>query len=182
MYIKEVTDMSKIVKMENYRREKAQNDYFFGQHFEGHGDKWLAIYGNIDEQLISDKAFECIKSGKPVFETTFENKDYSLMAYPDSPPFSLGSLIEVREKQIELVSFYPFMMGIDNEVKLKDFYSWKVNLVEGEFAVETKNDKIINFFDPFYIIDKKNFKKIKFRKFLSQDLLILWKSLKNKNL
>ena len=67
------------------------------------------------------------------------------------------SLIELKETCSEYTSAYPLLIGINNEVKLKEDYCWQ-NGGEGEFAVEAGDDKVINFFDPFYAIDKANFK------------------------
>ena len=70
---------------------------------------------------------------------------------------SVLSLIELKGNCNEYTSAYPLLIGINNEVKLKEDYCWQ-NGGEGEFAVEAGDDRVINFFDPFYAINKANFK------------------------
>ena len=144
------------IKMAGIQKENSSESYFDGEHFEGHGDKWDAIFGSI-ENYGEDKMRKCINSGDVVFKKEVNDINYAGIVYPQNNDISIMSLIELKEECNEYVSSYPIMMGINNDVKLKENYTWEVN-GEGEFAAETENDKVINFFDPYYAVDKEKYK------------------------
>ena len=143
------------IKMAEIQKQNPSESYFDGEHFEGHGDKWDAIFGNI-ENYSEEKMRECINLGNVIFKQDINNKNYAGIVYPGNKPISTLSLIELKEECNEFTLSYPLMIGINNDVKLKESYMWEVN-GEGEFAAETENEKMINFFDPFFAVDKPKF-------------------------
>ena len=141
----------------NVMKSPDSESYFDGEHFEGHGDKWTALFGNTQKFLV-DNMEKSVTSGDIIFkQENILNKKFAGVVYPKNELLSVLSLIELKETYNEYTSAYPLLIGINNEVKLKEDYCWQ-NGGEGEFAVEAGDDKVINFFDPFYAIDKANFK------------------------
>ena len=140
----------------NIRKISRGESYFDGEHFEGHGDKWTALFGNTQKFLV-DNMEKSVTSGDIIFKQEILNKKFAGVVYPKNELLSVLSLIELKETYNEYTSAYPLLIGINNEVKLKEDYCWQ-NGGEGEFAVEAGDDRVINFFDPFYAIDKANFK------------------------
>lgn len=145
------------IKAINIRKIFSGESYFDGEHFEGHGDKWAALFGNT-EKFVVENMKKCVTSGDIIFkQEKILNKKFAGIVYPKNELLSVLSLIELKGNCNEYTSAYPLLIGINNEVKLKEDYCWQ-NGGEGEFAVEAGDDKVINFFDPFYAIDKANFK------------------------
>ena len=141
----------------NVMKSPDSESYFDGEHFEGHGDKWVALFGNTEKFAVKNMK-KCVTSGDIIFkQEKILNKKFAGIVYPKNELLSVLSLIELKETCNEYTSAYPLLIGINNEVKLKEDYCWQ-NGGEGEFAVEAGDDKVINFFDPFYAIDKANFK------------------------
>ena len=141
----------------NIRKISRGESYFDGEHFEGHGDKWVALFGNTEKFAVKNMK-KCVTSGDIIFkQEKILNKKFAGIVYPKNELLSVLSLIELKETCNEYTSAYPLLIGINNEVKLKEDYCWQ-NGGEGEFAVEAGDDRVINFFDPFYAIDKANFK------------------------
>ena len=141
----------------NIRKIFRGESYFDGEHFEGHGDKWVALFGNTEKFAVKNMK-KCVTSGDIIFkQEKILNKKFAGIVYPKNELLSVLSLIELKETCNEYTSAYPLLIGINNEVKLKEDYCWQ-NGGEGEFAVEAGDDRVINFFDPFYAIDKANFK------------------------
>ena len=145
------------IKAINIRKIFSGESYFDGEHFEGHGDKWVALFGNTEKFAVKNMK-KCVTSGDIIFkQEKILNKKFAGIVYPKNELLSVLSLIELKETCNEYTSAYPLLIGINNEVKLKEDYCWQ-NGGEGEFAVEAGDDRVINFFDPFYAIDKANFK------------------------
>lgn len=141
----------------NIRKIFRGESYFDGEHFEGHGDKWVALFGNTEKFAVKNMK-KCVTSGDIIFkQEKILNKKFAGIVYPKNELLSVLSLIELKETCNEYTSAYPLLIGINNEIKLKEDYCWQ-NGGEGEFAVEAGDDRVINFFDPFYAIDKANFK------------------------
>ena len=140
----------------NVMKSPDSESYFDGEHFEGHGDKWTALFGNTQKFLV-DNMEKSVTSGDIIFKQEILNKKFAGIVYPKNELLSVLSLIELKETCNEYTSAYPLLIGINNEVKLKEDYCWE-NGGEGEFAVEAGDDKVINFFDPFYVVDKAYFK------------------------
>ena len=140
----------------NIRKISRGESYFDGEHFEGHGDKWTALFGNTQKFLV-DNMEKSVTSGDIIFKQEILNKKFAGIVYPKNELLSVLSLIELKKGCNEYISAYPLLIGINNEVKLKEDYCWE-NGGEGEFAVEAGDDKVINFFDPFYVVDKAYFK------------------------
>lgn len=145
------------IKAINIRKIFSGESYFDGEHLEGHGDKWVALFGNTEKFAVKNMK-KCVTSGDIIFkQEKILNKKFAGIVYPKNELLSVLSLIELKETCNEYTSAYPLLIGINNEVKLKEDYCWQ-NGGEGEFAVEAGDDRVINFFDPFYAIDKANFK------------------------
>ncbi len=137
-------------------QKTEEESYFDGKHFEGHGNKWDAVFGNSENFLVNHLR-KSVTDGDLSFKQETGDKKYAGLIYPNAnEPISIMSLIELGEEQNEYVSAYPLLTGINNDFKLKDKYMWEVN-GEGEFAVETNTGKIISFFDPFFALDKEHF-------------------------
>ena len=130
--------------------------YFDGEHYEGHGGKWAALFGNT-EKFIAENAGKCVTAGDIMFKQETLNKKFAGIVYPKNELLSVLSLIELKEDCNVYISAYPLLIGINNEVMLKEDYC-RQNGGEGEFAAKTGDDKVINFFDPFYAVDKAYFK------------------------
>ena len=81
------------------------------------------------------------------------------------------SLIKQNASKNIYVSSFPVLVGKRNVVKLKESYTWETK-AEGEIAVETDSGKILNFFDPFFIMDKKMFEKDKTQPILLSGLAL----------
>ena len=151
--------MDKDLSINSMNIMKSPNfeSYFDGEHFEGHGNKWTALFGNTQKFLLENLE-KCVNVGDIIFkQEKILNKKFAGIVYPKNELLSVLSLIELKETCNEYTSAYPLLIGINNEIKLKEDYCWQ-NGGEGEFAVEAGDDRVINFFDPFYAIDKANFK------------------------
>lgn len=141
-------------------KENLTESYFDGEHFEGHGDKWNAIFG-ISEKFFALHLRKCIQDGAVIFSPENIGQNYFGISYPEEEDAKVLSIIEAKESGNEFVSSVPFLAGAENEVILKEAYTWSEVLAEGEFAVETKEEKIISFFDPLYAVDREKFVKDK---------------------
>lgn len=133
------------------------SEYFDGEHFEGFGDKWNAIFENFEEFFCS-KFVKVIEDGTPYIE----HKNFWALTDKKDAQMSITTLIEKKKNSNEVISFFPMMKGITTEVTLKDKYEWKTK-IEGEFACEipVENINTINFFDGHYCVDIDKFKKNK---------------------
>ena len=144
----------------NIRKISRGESYFDGEHFEGHGDKWVALWGNTEKFTVENMK-KCVTSGDIIFkQENILNKKFAGIVYPKNELLSVLSLIELKETCNEYTSAYPLLIGINNEVKLKEDYCWQ-NGGEGEFAVEAGDDRVINFIDKgeFYNVSRDEFLK-----------------------
>ncbi len=137
------------------KRPKDHEGYFFGEHPTGYGNIWDAVFG------VSEKLFVYLRmimeKGDVVFKNLkTKNSQYAGIKYPETSNFSILNLIEETEESNIYASSYPLLMGINNEVKLKESYSWAID-AEGEMAAETDLGKIINFHNPYFALDDINF-------------------------
>lgn len=140
----------------NIQRPENLDGYFFGEHSKGYGNIWDAVFGASEKFLVFLR--KVLHDGKVMFQgLKTPNKQYAGIKYPENNKFSVLSLIEENEKSKDYVSSYPLLIGINNEVKLKEAYSWAIE-GEGEMAAETNLGKIINFHNPYFAVDNKNFK------------------------
>jgi hypothetical protein len=64
------------IKMAGIQKENSSESYFDGEHFEGHGDKWDAIFGS-SKKYDEDIMRKCINSGDVVFKQEVDNKKYA---------------------------------------------------------------------------------------------------------
>lgn len=137
------------------------NEYFDGEHFEGFGDKWEAIFKNF-EDFFCTKFVKVIENGNPYITHKTNNITYFGLTDNKEAPLSITTLIEVKNNSNNVISFFPMMKGITNEVILKENYTWETQ-IEGEFAGEVcaENINTINFFDGNYGIDIEKFQKDK---------------------
>ena len=140
----------------NVQMPEDHEGYFFGKHFTGYGNAWNAIFGDY-EIFIRKYIQKCIQDGDVCFTQQTDTNKYAGIIYPNKSPVSVMTLIKLGEESNEIVSQYPLFAGINNDVKLKENYPWKID-GEGEMAAETDLGKIINFHNPYFAIDNKNFK------------------------
>lgn len=131
--------------------------YFFGEHFQGFGNKWDALFENF-EKFFCEKFSHVIQNGKIYFEHIKNNKKYWALTNDKKAPITITTLIKQNKKTNDVISFFPMMKGIKNEVVLKNKYDWK-SKIEGEFACILNNDNeiILNFFDGNYCLDVEKF-------------------------
>lgn len=130
--------------------------YFFGEHLTGYGNVWDAVFGVAEKFLVFIKMI--LQKGNVVFKNLkTKNSQYSGIKYCEDESFSVLSLIEETKNSNVYASSYPLLIGLNNEVKLKESYPWTIE-GEGEMAAETNLGKIINFHNPYFAIDNKNFK------------------------
>ncbi len=138
------------------KRPENSESYFLGKHFTGYGNIWDAVFGASEKFLVHLRMI--LQKGEVIFQNLkTKNKQYAGIKYPENNKFSVLSLIEENEKTKVYASSYPLLIGQNNEVKLKESYPWAID-GEGEMAVETGLGKIINFHNPYFAIDNKNFK------------------------
>lgn len=134
-------------------------NYFSGEHFEGFGDKWGALYNNAEE-FFCEKLTNIIQESSPYFYQKIDEKDYLALIMNENEPISLISLLEAKQEANEFISFYPKFKGIPTEITLKDYYQWKT-IAEGDMAgkinIESINLDNINFFNQHYAKDINNF-------------------------
>lgn len=135
---------------------KNHEGYFFGQHSTGYGNVWDAVLGVSEKLLVYLRM--TMEKGIVVFKNLkTKNNQYAGIKYPEESDLSILNLIEEKKDSNVHASSYPLLIGINNEVKLKESYPWAIE-GEGEMAAETDLGKIINFHNPYFAIDNKNFK------------------------
>ena len=137
------------------------NDYFDGEHFEGFGNKWDALFTDFEDFFCNQFA-KIIQNGKPYLSHKKDNMKFFGLTDKKNKPITITTLIEVKKDANEVVSFFPMMKGITNKVILKDKHTWD-SQIEGEFAgeIQTENIGTLNFFDGHYGIDIEKFEKDK---------------------
>ena len=131
------------------------DSYFIGKHSTQYGAVWSAIFGT--EKIFKEHLEMIIQNSTAMFlHVKTKNKQYSCLKYPENSKFSVLSLTEKTETRNKYISSYPLLIGLNNDVKLKESYPWE-NEGEGEMAAEISSGKIINFHNPFFAIDNNNF-------------------------
>lgn len=130
--------------------------YFFGKHSTGYGNVWNAFFGNC-ETFILKHMQKCIQEGDVCFKQDVGENKYAGIVYPEKSPISVMTLIKLGEDSNEVASQFPLLLGMNNEVKLKESYPWDID-GEGEMAAETDLGKVINFHNPYFTIDNNHFK------------------------
>lgn len=141
-------------------KKKEKESYFYGKHFDGVGGMLAGLYGNADEFLDKYLRRSCAE-GIPFFSKKLNRKTIHTLIYPAIQDITILNYVkEIRKKQNEHVTICPILRGVENKVILKEAYTWG-NGVEGEVAVRTlsENELILNFYDPFFPIDKDYFVK-----------------------
>ncbi len=138
------------------KKPKNNESYFFGEHSAGYGNVWDAVFGASEKFLVFLRMV--VEKGNVIFQNLkTQNKQYAGIKYPENNKFSVLSLIEENKNAKKYASAYPLLIGCNNDVKLKESYSWEID-GEGEMAAETDLGKIINFHNPYFVVDNKNFK------------------------
>lgn len=138
------------------KRPENRESYFWGKHSTGYGNVWNAVFGASAKLFVFLRMV--LSKGKVMFQNhKTQNKQYAGIKYPENNKFSVLSLIEENETTKEYVSSYPLLIGANNDVRLKESYPWAIE-GEGEMAAETDLGKIINFHNPYFAVDNKNFK------------------------
>lgn len=143
-------------------RVEAKNgvDGFMGEHFEGLGDTWHALFGknNSIEPLLPT----VVNEGKlfPDCQATYQNGAISaLLQYPEQAPFRIGALVvkTPESEGMKLWSCCPVMEGLPNRLVIGKTHTWE-NHVEGVVAAkEADGGSPVTFFAPFYFRDKDIF-------------------------
>lgn len=141
-------------------KKTTKTDYFTAEHDQTFGDKWTAIFNDINkmEELIETS----FKKGHLFFNQATDKKTtYKGFVYSNNSNIFVLTVIEQLKgkEKASLVSACPLMKGINNRIILKDYFTWKGGKAEGEFAGKTDLDRTINFYSPTYPVDMKNFKK-----------------------
>ena len=143
-------------------KNTKKTDYFTAEHDKTLGDKWAAIFNDINDIDEMEKFVGTAYQKGHLFFTqaTDKKSTYKGFVYSNNSNIFVLTVIEQLKGQqkASLVSACPLMKGINNRIKLKDFFTWKEGTAEGEFAGKTDLNKTINFYDPIYPVDKKNFK------------------------
>ena len=81
----------------NVMKSPDSESYFDGEHFEGHGDKWTALFGNTQKFLV-DNMEKSVTSGDIIFkQENILNKKFAGVVYPKNELLSVLSLIELKE-------------------------------------------------------------------------------------
>jgi hypothetical protein len=146
------------VSTERIQDDETDQDSFNGEHFEGLGDKWRAIFGEPDDitdylqEILSTK--DIAATGKIFDEGTERNA--ILLKYPDeAASASAGSLLLYSDdkKSWDLISAYPVLEGLPNRLSIIATHTWE-NGLEGEVAANISGGPWVDFFDPYYLRDK----------------------------
>src|SRR5574344_817262 len=132
--------------------------YFDGEHFEGFGNEWNAIFGNVGKFIV-DYLKKSVADGDVVMVN--KNSNNFGIASPSNSKMAIMSYIDSKGGNNEYTSASPLMSGIDNQLILKEQYTWK-NGIEGEMAAifpfDAPLDNLtLNFYNPFYSINTDNF-------------------------
>lgn len=137
-----------------------EDDGFNGEHFEGLGAAWSAIFGNSDDltNYLGDivSSANVIAQSKAIFEGV--ERDVMLTKNPVDGSITAGSLTALisEEKQLLFISAYPIFEGIPNRLTITATHTWE-NGIEGEVAAGVDSGASIQFFDPFYFKDRISF-------------------------
>lgn len=140
-------------------KNTTKTDYFTAEHDQTLGDKWTAIFG--DTKKFMDKVPTAIKKGNLFFNQTIDKKiTYTGLSYSNNSNISILTVVkeEKGKKETSVATICPLMEGINNKIILKETFTWETSDAEGEFAGKTDLNKTINFYDPIYPVDMKNFK------------------------
>ena len=76
----------------NIRKISRGESYFDGEHFEGHGDKWVALFGNTEKFAVKNMK-KCVTSGDIIFKQEILNKKFAGIVYPKNELLYVLSLI-----------------------------------------------------------------------------------------
>ena len=141
-------------------KNTKKTDYFTAEHDQTIGDKWSAIFGSTKKFM--EIVPTAIEKGKLFFNQAIDDKKivYTGLAYSNNSNISILTVVEEQngKKDTSVATICPLMKGINNKIVLKENFTWKTSDAEGEFAGKTDLEKTINFYDPIYPVDMKNFK------------------------
>ena len=135
---------------------------FQGEHFEGMGNVWSAMFGeaaDITSLLPAVIQEGVLKDGAAVNHAGIE-RGVLLHEYPEFGPIRAGALSVVmkEEKNIELWSAYPILEGASNSIIIDGRHTWE-NGIEGTVAAYIDSGPPVAFFDPYYYRESDRFVK-----------------------
>ena len=82
----------------NVMKSPDAESYFDGENFEGHGDKWVALFGNTEKFAVKNMK-KCVTSGDIIFKQEILNKKFAGIVYPKNELLSVLSLIELKKQE-----------------------------------------------------------------------------------
>jgi len=134
---------------------------FMGEHFEGLGNVWHALFD--DDDSIVQYLPTIITQGKlhDDCQRVYQDGTFvALLHYPsDQVDICAGVLIDKAPDSNNMVfkSCFPIMKGIPNSLYIKKSHTWE-NGIEGVVAAERVGDgPPVSFFAPFYFRDFDSF-------------------------
>ncbi len=145
------------LNLENIQNKKDEN--FFGEHFEGYGNKWDAIFEDSAVFMV-DHLAQSVEKGSLLYRQEINGNKFALLVYPENSPIQIMSIIQLKENSNEYMSAYPLMEGANNKLNLKSVYAWEA-LAEGEMAAETGCGRLLNFHNPHFARDIECFESEK---------------------
>lgn len=143
-----------MMKIDLEKIRNKNNENFFGEHFEGFGNQWSALFEKSEDFM--DRLSESAQNASVLFTQEINNNKYAGLVYPDNSLIQIMLIVKITEKSNVIESFYPLMEGSNNKFMATGAYAWKL-LAEGEMAAETEDEKLINFFNPHFAKDIETF-------------------------
>ncbi|MDE5832738.1 MAG: hypothetical protein K2H64_07125 [Desulfovibrio sp.] len=142
------------------QQDRERGEYFFGEPFEALGNAWAAIYGDSDEEILSNIATYLPETYPEKDREAPRNMDpgFSYLVYPERSPARICFLIETEGDRNLMAAMYPLLEGWRENLETLNFKAWE-NGLEGMVAARSGTGKILNFFDPFYAYDSLSFTK-----------------------
>lgn len=129
---------------------------FYGEPFEALGNVNDAIYPGGAAKLV-EKLSGYMEDAYLVKNRAIKEGDMAtlLFLYPGVSKIRLGMLIANMppENKPVVISLYPVMEGIENNLEVINFKAW-ANELEGMVSGETDSFGLFAFFDPFYFWDQ----------------------------
>lgn len=122
-------------------KEKSELEFLYS------GDIWSAFWGDKFAKYLGKAISYTVHKGKPFFVTT----DFSFLEYTDKDSLiRFNGIIKHENDKNLLLSVFPYCIGAENEVVLRDMSGCEEDNIEGYVKLQKHNAAPMWMFNPLY--------------------------------
>ena len=126
---------------------------FFGKHRE----KVCWPFLVNDTSILVRHLKEFLSDGKVMYRFSTERGENAALAFPEAGPVQALNTVEDSGEGFQFTFMAPLLKGSNFSASISEAYAWE-NSVLGELSADIEG-KLIEFFDPFFVLDSKSTEK-----------------------